>query len=40
MYIYSPGLLQPVFYRLYPGNIREVKGFKTCLQETTLYTYL
>ena len=30
MYIYSPELLQPVFYRLYPGNIREVKGFKTC----------
>jgi len=36
MYIYSPGLLQPVFYRLYPGNIREVKGFKTCLQESGL----
>lgn len=36
MYIYSPELLQPVFYRLYPGNIREVKGFKTCLQESGL----
>ncbi|MBI2417971.1 MAG: transposase [Ignavibacteriales bacterium] len=34
MYIYSPLLVQPVFYRLYSGNIREVKGFKLCLQES------
>ena len=36
MYIYSPELLQPIFYRLFPGNIREVKGFKICLQESGL----
>ncbi len=34
LYIYSPGLVQPVFYRLYSGNIREVKGFKLCIQES------
>jgi len=34
LYIYSPGLVQPIFYRLYSGNIREVKGFKLCLQES------
>jgi len=34
LYIYSPSLVQPVFYRLYSGNIREVKGFKLCLQES------
>lgn len=34
LYIYSPDLVQPVFYRLYSGNIREVKGFKLCLQES------
>lgn len=34
MYIYSPSLVQPVFYRLFAGNIREVKGFKICLLES------
>lgn len=34
LYIYSSTLQQPVFYRLFPGNIREVRGFKLCLQES------
>jgi len=36
MYIYSAKLLQPVFYRLYAGNIREVTAFKMCLHESGL----
>lgn len=34
MYLYSPGLVQPLFYRLFAGNIREVRGFKLCIQES------
>lgn len=34
MYIYSPTLKQPLFYRLLNGNMREVKGFKLCLEES------
>jgi len=34
MYIYSPTLQQPLFYRLLNGNMREVKGFKMCLEES------
>lgn len=34
MYIYSPKLQQPVFYRLFDGNTKEVSGFKTCLLES------
>ena len=34
MYVYSPSLVQPVYYRLFSGNIKEVKGFKLCLQES------
>ena len=36
MYIYSAKLLQPIFYRLYAGNIREVTAFKMCLKESGL----
>lgn len=36
MYIYSPELKQPVFYRLFAGNTKEVTGFKLCLQESGL----
>jgi transposase len=36
MYLYSPRLTQPVFYSLFAGNIREVKSFKFCLQESGL----
>lgn len=34
MYVYSPRLVQPVYYRLFCGNIKEVRGFKLCLQES------
>lgn len=36
MYIYSAKTSMPVFYRLLPGNIREVKAFKNCLLEAGL----
>lgn len=36
LYLFSPLLSQPVFYRLFPGNLREVKGFATCLKECGL----
>jgi hypothetical protein len=34
LYIYSPSLLQPVFYKLLAGNIRDVTGFKMCMKES------
>lgn len=34
LYLFSPSLNQPVYYRLFPGNMREVKGFATCLKES------
>lgn len=34
MYIYSMNLRSPVFYRIYGGNIKDVKGFKTILEES------
>ena len=34
LYLYSPSLSLPVFYRLYAGNVREVKGFRLILQES------
>ena len=34
LYIYSPTLLQPVFYKLLAGNIKDVTGFKMCLKES------
>jgi len=36
MYIYSATTSMPVYYRLLPGNIREVKAFKNCLMEAGL----
>jgi hypothetical protein len=36
MYIYSAKSGMPVFYRLLPGNIREVKAFKNTLMEADL----
>lgn len=33
LYIYSMGLKLPVFYRIVPGNIREVKAIRLTLQE-------
>lgn len=34
MFIYSSSLSLPVYYRILPGDIREVKGFKLTLQES------
>lgn len=34
LYIYSPSLLQPVFYKLLAGNIKDVTGFKMCMKES------
>lgn len=36
MYLYSSKTSMPVYYRLLPGNIREVKAFKNCLLEAGL----
>jgi len=36
MYIYSADSKMPVYYRLLPGNIKEVKAFKNCLIESGL----
>jgi len=36
MYIYSAKSRMPVYYKLLPGNIREVKAFKNCLLEAGL----
>jgi transposase len=34
LYIYSATLQQPVFYKIYGGNIKDVSGFQLCLQES------
>lgn len=34
LYIYSPSLSLPVFYRLFPGNLREVKAIRLTLKES------
>lgn len=34
LYIYSATFQQPAFYKLYSGNIKDVKGFQLCLQES------
>lgn len=36
MYLYSSKAKRPVYYKLLPGNIREVKAFKNCLIEAGL----
>lgn len=36
MYLYSAKTNMPVYYRLLPGNIREVKAFKNCLLDVGL----
>lgn len=36
MYIYSANSLMPVYYRLLPGNIRDVKAFRNCMIESGL----
>ena len=37
MYIYSANTRMPVYYKLLPGNIREVKAFKNSLLEAGLH---
>ena len=34
MFVFSIGLQLPIYYRLLPGNIKDVKAFKLCLQES------
>lgn len=36
LYIYSMGLKLPVFYRVIPGNIREIKAIQLTLQEAQI----
>jgi len=36
MYLFSAELQQPAYYRLVPGNIREVKAMKLCVEESSL----
>ena len=36
LYIYSIGLSLPVFYRIVPGNIREIKAIQLTLQEAQI----
>lgn len=37
MYIYSANSQMPVYYRVLPGNVRDVKAFKNCLVESGLH---
>jgi len=34
MFIFSVNQQSPVYYRLLPGNIKDVSAFKLCLQES------
>lgn len=34
MFAFSVGLQLPVYYRIMPGNIKDVKAFKLCLEES------
>ena len=36
MFIFSVGLQLPVYYRLTPGNIKDVKSFKLCIEESQI----
>lgn len=36
LYIYSKKRIQPIYYRLLPGNIRDVKAFKISLKEAKI----
>lgn len=36
LYIYSAQLVQPVFYKILPGNIKDVRGFKITLREAAI----
>jgi transposase len=34
MFVFSVALKQPVYYRILPGNIKDIKAFKLCLTES------
>lgn len=34
MFIFSMGLQLPIYYRILPGNIKDIKSFKLCLDES------
>lgn len=36
MFIFSVGLQQPLYYRIMPGNIKDIKAFKLCLKESQI----
>ena len=36
MFIFSVGLQLPVYYRILPGNIKDIKSFKLCLEESQI----
>lgn len=36
MFIFSVGLQLPVYYRIVPGSIKDIKSFKLCLEESKI----
>jgi transposase len=36
MFVFSVGLQLPVYYRITPGNIKDIKAFKLCLDESQI----
>jgi transposase len=36
MFIFSVGLQLPLYYRIMPGNIKDIKAFKLCLEESQI----
>jgi transposase len=36
MFVFSIGLQLPIYYRIIPGNIKDVKSFKLCLEESQI----
>ena len=36
MFVFSVGLQLPVYYRITPGNIKDIKSFKLCLDESQI----
>lgn len=36
MFVFSVGLQLPVYYRIMPGNIKDIKSFKLCLDESQI----
>lgn len=36
MFVFSVGLQLPIYYRIIPGNIKDIKAFKLCLDESQI----